>query len=82
MNTDRDDEARKLHKTVPCLVCHKHYYPGLSSDARRPVDELGKKVRISMADIKGFCSMKCQRQGYDYRSGRKPRYQKLYQGEM
>lgn len=69
--SDRDDAARERHKAVPCVVCGKMYYPGLSSDLRRPVAENGKKIRISSADFKGFCTMTCQRIGYDY-NGRKP----------
>lgn len=56
----RDDAAVAARKTVECVVCSKPYYPGLADDKDRPRDERGRLYRTSMAERKGFCSMKCQ----------------------
>lgn len=58
---DRDGTARKLRLAVKCTICDEMYYPGNADDKDRPRDKDGKLIRISMAEIKGFCSMKCQR---------------------
>lgn len=56
----RDVKARQDRITVPCRVCHKHYYPGLPGDANRPKDKSGKVIRVSTADMQGFCSKRCE----------------------
>lgn len=60
MSRIHDDEARRRRVAVPCKVCGKDYYPGLADDDNRPVDASGKKVKITMAELKGYCSVKCQ----------------------
>lgn len=58
----RDDEACKNRQAVACIVCQKLYYPGLSTNRNRPRDAGGKLIPITRAEIKGYCSMVCQRQ--------------------
>jgi hypothetical protein len=59
MNESRDTLARREHKAVPCLTCGRLYYPGLPDDHRRPRDEAGKLIRVSMADRQGYCRQSC-----------------------